>query len=49
MSLGRKICLLMYYVKQIDNEQWMAKEATTFNGGVKSRMVHDRIRRKIRK
>jgi hypothetical protein len=46
--MGRKLCcLFVYYVEQIDNKQWMAKEAATFNGGVESRLVHDNIRRKI--
>ncbi len=47
VRLGRKLCLLVYYVEQIDNKQWMASEAITFNGGVESRIVHDKIRRKI--
>ncbi len=46
MNLGRKLCLFVYYVEQI-NKQWMVEEATTFNGGVKSRMVHHSIRRRI--
>ncbi len=49
MSLGRKLCLFMYYVEQIDNEQWVAKEAATFNGGVESRTMHDSIKRKIQR
>ncbi len=39
MKLGRKLCLFVYYVEQIDNKQWMAKEAATLNGGVESRTV----------
>jgi hypothetical protein len=27
VSLGRKLCLFVYYVKQVDNKQWVAKEA----------------------
>ncbi len=46
MRLGKKLCLLVYYVEQIDNKQWMASEAITFNGGVESRTMHDKIRRK---
>jgi hypothetical protein len=49
VSLGRKLCLFVYYVKHVDNKQWVAKEATTFNGGVESRMVHDNIRRGIQR
>ncbi len=46
MSLGSKLCLFVYYVEHVDNKQWVAKEAATFNGGVESRMVHN-IRRRI--
>jgi hypothetical protein len=47
VSLGRKLCLFVYYVEQINNKQWVAKEATTFNGGVENRTLHDNIRRII--
>jgi hypothetical protein len=47
VSLGRKLCLFMHYVEQINNKQWMAKKTTTLNGGIGSRMVEGRIRRKI--
>jgi hypothetical protein len=33
VRLGRKLCLFVYYVEQINKKQWMGKEATTFNGG----------------
>jgi hypothetical protein len=33
VRLGRKLCLFVYYVEQINNKQWMVKEAVTFNGG----------------
>ncbi len=46
--MGKKLCLFMYYVEQIDNKQWMAKEATTLNGGMESRMVEGKIKKKIR-
>jgi len=48
VKLGRKLCLFVYYVEQINNKEWMAKEAATFNGGVESRTVHDSIRRRNR-
>jgi hypothetical protein len=44
---GRKLCLFVYYVERIDNKQWMVKEVATFNGGVESRTMHDKIRRRI--
>jgi hypothetical protein len=25
MNLGRKLCLFVYYVKQVDKKQWVAK------------------------
>ncbi len=46
VRLGRKLCLFVYYVEQINNKQWMAKEATTFNGGVESRTMRDNIRKR---
>jgi hypothetical protein len=45
--MGRKLCLVVYYVEQINNKQWMVKEVVTFNGGVENTMVEDTIRRKI--
>ncbi len=47
VSLGRKLCLFVYYVEQVDNKQWVAKDVPTFNGGVESRMVHDTIKKGI--
>jgi hypothetical protein len=47
VRLGKKLCLFVYYVEQINNKQWMAKKATTVNGGVKSRMVHNNVKRRI--
>jgi hypothetical protein len=32
MNLGRKFCLFVYYVEQINNKQWMIKKTTTLNG-----------------
>jgi len=26
MGPGRKLCLFVYYVKQVDNKQWVAKD-----------------------
>jgi hypothetical protein len=46
VRLGRKLCLFVYYVEQINNKQWMAKETTTFNEGVESRMMHDNIKKR---
>jgi hypothetical protein len=37
----------VYYVEHINDKQWMAKEAATFNGGVENRTMHDNIRRRI--
>jgi len=31
--MGKKLCLFVYYVEQINKKQWMAKEAVTFNEG----------------
>jgi hypothetical protein len=47
VNLGKKLCLFVYYVEHINNKQWVAKEATTFNGDGESRTVHDNIRRRI--
>jgi hypothetical protein len=47
VSLGRKLCLFVYYVEHIDNKQWMVKETATFNGGVENRTVHNNMRRRI--
>jgi hypothetical protein len=32
--MGRKSCLLMYYVELIDTKLWMVEETTTLNGGM---------------
>jgi hypothetical protein len=45
--MGRKLCLFVYYVEQINNKQRMAEEATTLNGAMESRTVEGRIIRKI--
>ncbi len=47
VNLGTNLCLFVYYVEQVDNKQWVAKDTTTFNGGVESRTVHDNITRRI--
>ncbi len=47
MSLGTNLCLFVYYVEQVDNKQWVVKDAATFNGGVESRTMHDNITRGI--
>jgi hypothetical protein len=48
MSLGKKFCLFVFDVEQINNKQWMAKEIVVLNGGMGSRMVEGKIRRRIR-
>ncbi len=45
--MGRKSCLFVCYVEQIDVELWMAKEVAALNGGFHSRMVENMIRSKI--
>jgi len=45
VSLGRKLCLFVYYVEKINNKQWMVKKITTLNGNVWSRMVEGRIKK----
>ncbi len=47
MKLGKKLWLFVYYVEQIDNKQWMVKEAATLNGGVESKTGSDNIRKRI--
>jgi hypothetical protein len=47
ISMGRKLCLFVYYVEHINNKQWMVKKVAAFNGGVVNRMVQDMIKRKI--
>ncbi len=34
--LGRKICLFVHYMKQVDGKQWMAKDVASiqWRGGV---------------
>jgi hypothetical protein len=46
-SLGRKLCFFVYYVKQINNKQWMAKKITTLNESMWSMIVEGRIKRRI--
>jgi hypothetical protein len=29
MSLGRKLCLFVHYVKQVDCKQWVVKDAAS--------------------
>ncbi len=45
--MGRKLGLFVHYVEQINNKQWMPKEATTLNGGMESRTMEGMIRRRI--
>ncbi len=39
VSLGKKLCLFVYHVEQINNKQWMAKKIAALNGNMWSRMV----------
>jgi hypothetical protein len=48
VSLGKKFCLFVFDVEQINNKQWMVKEIVVLNGGMGSRMVEGKIRRRIR-
>ncbi len=47
MSLGRKLCLFVYYEEQINNKQWMAKKMAALNGGMWNRTVESKIKRRI--
>jgi hypothetical protein len=47
--MGTKSCLFVYYVELMDTELWMVEEAMALNGGLESRTVEDKIRRRIRK
>ncbi len=49
MSMGRKSCLFVYYVKLIDTKLWMAKEVVALNGGLENKTVEGKIRRGIYK
>jgi hypothetical protein len=49
VNMGRKFCLFMYYVEQIDNKQWMAKEVMTLNGGMENKALEGKIRRGFEK
>jgi hypothetical protein len=47
MRMGKKSCLFVYYVKLIGTKLWMVEKGATLNGGLKTRTVQGRIRRKI--
>jgi hypothetical protein len=49
VNLGRKFCLFVYYVEQINNKQWIAKKTDALNGSMWSKMVEGKIKRRIRK
>jgi hypothetical protein len=49
VSMSRKSCSFVFYMELIDTKLWMAKEAATLNGGLKSRTVDGKIRRGIQK
>ncbi len=35
--MGKKLCLFVYHVEQIDNKQWMVEESVALDGGMESR------------
>jgi hypothetical protein len=43
VSLGTKFCLFVYYVKQINNKQWMAKKIIALNASMWNRTMEGRI------
>jgi hypothetical protein len=47
--MGRKLCLFVDYVEQIDNKKWMAKEVVALNGGMENKTLEGRIRRGFEK
>ncbi len=47
VSMGKKSCLFMYYVKLIGIELWMVEKVATLNGGLETRTVEGMIRRRI--
>jgi hypothetical protein len=47
MSSGRKLCLFVYYVEQINNKQWMAKKTMALNGSMWSKTMKGRIKKRI--
>jgi hypothetical protein len=46
-SLGRKLCLFVYYVEQINNKEWMVKKIMTLNESMWSMIVEGRIKRRV--
>jgi len=42
VNMGKKLCLFVYYVKLIDNKQWMVEEAATLNGAMNNRTMKGR-------
>jgi hypothetical protein len=49
VNLGRKFCLFVYYVEQINNKQWTAEKTVALNGSMWSRMVEGKMKKKIQK
>jgi hypothetical protein len=47
VTMGRKLCLFVYYVELIDNKLWMVEGVVTLNGGMESRTMEGRIKRRI--
>jgi hypothetical protein len=47
VSMGRKLCLFVYYVELINNKQWMVEESVTLNGAMEGQMVEGSVRRRI--
>jgi hypothetical protein len=44
LSLGRKLCLFVYYRERINKKQWMVKKIVALNAGMWSRMVEGKDR-----
>ncbi len=49
VRMGKKICLIVYYVKFIGTKIWMVKESVALKKGLELWMVEGRITREIRK
>ncbi len=47
MNMGRKSCLFLCYEEQIGTELWMAEEVVALNGGLHSRTLEGKIKRRI--
>ncbi len=47
VSLGRKLCLFVNYVKHVDNKQWVAKDIANISMERRSKTLHDNIRKGV--